>query len=396
MNSNRAKLIAEVPRPMPVENDAPAWETSTPDTRAQSSSGMLSQEVFVRTLCRERRRTERSRKPFVLVLLNVTGLGQNGSKSHALRRLMPALCDATRETDTLGWYEEQRTIGILFTEFGDASMATVPEILVTRLLTLMGRKLTAEEVAKIEVTCHVYPEETSHKKPGAPVNPSLYPDLEPRTGSSWLSKIAKRTMDIVGAGTAILLLSPVLLLIALAVKLSSSGPVFFRQQRVGQGGKLFTFLKFRSMQVVNDANIHREYVVNFIRGQAQANAASGEKKVFKLTNDPRVTAIGRFIRRTSLDELPQFLNVLMGQMSLVGPRPPIPYEMEAYDIWHRRRLLEAKPGITGLWQISGRSRTSFDDMVRLDLQYATRRSLWLDLKILLRTPAAVLSGEGAH
>jgi lipopolysaccharide/colanic/teichoic acid biosynthesis glycosyltransferase len=118
--------------------------------------------------------------------------------------------------------------------------------------------------------------------------------------------------------------------------------------------------------------------------------------VFKLTNDPRITPIGRLLRRTSLDELPQFLNVLKGQMSLVGPRPPIPYEVDCYEAWHKRRLLTVKPGITGLWQVKGRSRTTFDEMVRLDLQYARTWSLWLDLKIILKTPGAMVSGDGAH
>ena len=115
-----------------------------------------------------------------------------------------------------------------------------------------------------------------------------------------------------------------------------------------------------------------------------------------MTNDPRVTPLGRFLRKTSLDELPQFINVLKGDMSLVGPRPPIPYEFENYDTWHRRRVLEAKPGITGLWQVMGRSRTTFDEMVRLDLQYIRDQSFWLDLKILVKTPVAVLSGSGAY
>jgi lipopolysaccharide/colanic/teichoic acid biosynthesis glycosyltransferase len=121
-----------------------------------------------------------------------------------------------------------------------------------------------------------------------------------------------------------------------------------------------------------------------------------DQGVYKLTKDSRITPVGAFLRKTSMDELPQFLNVLKGEMSLVGPRPPIPYEVEAYDIWHRRRLLEAKPGITGLWQVCGRSRVNFDDMVRLDLQYARTWSLWMDIKILLRTPGAVLLGAGAH
>ena len=138
------------------------------------------------------------------------------------------------------------------------------------------------------------------------------------------------------------------------------------------------------------------YVQSLIAGTAKANASDGNgEAVYKLTRDPRITSFGAFLRKTSLDELPQFMNVLRGEMSLVGPRPPVPYEVKAYDVWHRRRLLEAKPGITGLWQVTGRSRTTFDEMVRLDLRYARTCSLWNDLKILAATPAAVLSGRGA-
>ncbi|MGC2230023.1 MAG: sugar transferase, partial [Candidatus Acidiferrum sp.] len=131
------------------------------------------------------------------------------------------------------------------------------------------------------------------------------------------------------------------------------------------------------------------------QGESVPNA-EGKPAVFKITNDPRVTPIGRFLRKTSLDELPQFWNVLRGEMSLVGPRPPVPYEFKIYNIWHRRRVLEVKPGVTGLWQVSGRSRMSFDDMVRLDLRYTQSWSLWLDVKILMATPRAVLTGEGAY
>jgi lipopolysaccharide/colanic/teichoic acid biosynthesis glycosyltransferase len=150
------------------------------------------------------------------------------------------------------------------------------------------------------------------------------------------------------------------------------------------------------MYVNNDASKHQEYVKQLIAGQAARNGGDeASEGVFKLTDDPRITRVGKFLRRTSLDELPQFINVLIGEMSLVGPRPPIAYEVEAYDLWHRRRLLEAKPGITGLWQVNGRSRVQFDDMVRLDLQYARTWSPWLDLKILARTPKAMVAGEGA-
>jgi len=188
----------------------------------------------------------------------------------------------------------------------------------------------------------------------------------------------------------------VFLAIAVAVKLTSEGPVLFRQKRIGEHGTPFTFLKFRSMYTDNDSSQHKEYVRQLIAGQAAKQPTDGNGEgVFKLTNDPRITPVGSFLRRTSLDELPQFLNVLRGEMSLVGPRPPVPYEVEAYATWHRRRLLEAKPGITGLWQVEGRSRVGFDDMVRLDLRYARNCSPWLDLKILIQTPKAVIAGNGA-
>ena len=187
---------------------------------------------------------------------------------------------------------------------------------------------------------------------------------------------------------------PAFLAIAFAVKATSKGPIFFRQRRIGQQGKSFVFLKFRSMHVNNDAAIHKAYVQKLIAGKAEKQPSDGNGEgVYKLTHDPRITRVGAFLRKTSLDELPQFINVLKGEMSLVGPRPPIPYEVEAYDIWHRRRLLEAKPGITGLWQVSGRSRVKFDDMVRLDLHYARTWSPWTDVKILLRTPGAVVLGR---
>jgi lipopolysaccharide/colanic/teichoic acid biosynthesis glycosyltransferase len=204
----------------------------------------------------------------------------------------------------------------------------------------------------------------------------------------------KRLMDVVGSILAIIAFSPALAAIALAIKLTSKGPVLFKQRRVGQHGKSFVFLKFRSMVVNNDASAHKEYVTKLIGGRAERKPAEGTQGLYKMTNDPRVTKIGAFLRRTSLDELPQFFNVLTGEMSLVGPRPAIAYEVEAYETWHRNRVLEAKPGITGLWQVHGRSRVQFDDMVRLDLRYAKSWSPWMDVKILLRTPGAMF-GEGA-
>jgi lipopolysaccharide/colanic/teichoic acid biosynthesis glycosyltransferase len=184
---------------------------------------------------------------------------------------------------------------------------------------------------------------------------------------------------------------------ALTIALTSKGPVLFRQQRLGEGGVPFVFYKFRSMRSEVDDRIHRDYVSNLIDGNLESvNQGKAARPLYKMVADPRVTPIGRIIRRTSIDELPQLLNVLKGEMSLVGPRPPIPYEVERYQPWHLQRILGIKPGITGLWQVQGRSRTCFDDMVRLDLQYIRRCSLALDIKILLKTVYVVLKCDGAN
>jgi lipopolysaccharide/colanic/teichoic acid biosynthesis glycosyltransferase len=203
----------------------------------------------------------------------------------------------------------------------------------------------------------------------------------------------KKVIDVLGSSVGLICLSPVFLAISAAIKLTSEGPVFFRQDRMGLNGKAFQVLKFRSMYTNCDAASHKEYITKYIGEQKKAAVEPG---VFKLTNDNRITPVGRWLRKTSLDELPQLINVFKGDMSLVGPRPPIPYECDLYDVWHRRRLLSCKPGITGLWQVTGRSRTTFDEMVRLDLKYISEWSLWLDLKILLMTPKAVFGGKGAY
>jgi len=209
---------------------------------------------------------------------------------------------------------------------------------------------------------------------------------------SQTARVAKRASDIFVSAAALLVLAPLWLLIAALVKLDSRGPVFYRQERVGMDGRLFLFLKFRTMRADSDDSQHREYQRRYIAGAADTNLGDTSRPVYKLRTDPRVTRVGRVLRRLSLDELPQLLNVLRGEMSVVGPRPPIPYEVESYALWHRRRL-DMKPGVTGLWQVSGRNRLSFDEMVRLDLYYIENWSLWLDLKIILRTLPVMLRGE---
>jgi lipopolysaccharide/colanic/teichoic acid biosynthesis glycosyltransferase len=253
--------------------------------------------------------------------------------------------------------------------------------------------LSLERLSQINISFHLFPEDWSQGTQQCPTNPTLYPDLLKLDNSKRAYRSLKRVMDIAGSLFMLILCAPVFLLAAVAIKLTSRGPVLFRQPRIGQYGTPFVLLKFRSMCTQNDISNHKEYVRELIAGKAQRRASSGNSTgVYKLTNDSRITRVGALLRRSSLDELPQLFNVLKGEMSLVGPRPPILYEVEAYDLWHRRRLLEAKPGLTGLWQVSGRSRVKFDDMVRLDLTYARTWSPWLDVRILLRTPRALVEG----
>jgi len=203
----------------------------------------------------------------------------------------------------------------------------------------------------------------------------------------------KRTIDYLLAGAFVVLTAPLFALIALAIKVTSSGPVFFMQHRIGQDGRLFPFFKFRTMRHNSDDRAHREFSRDFITG-SNGNSSNGAK-VYKLTRDPRVTWVGQFLRRTSLDELPQLFNVLRGEMSLVGPRPPLPYELEHYQDWHKRRL-SIRPGITGLWQVSGRSSVPFDEMVLLDVYYIEHRSTLMDLRIMAKTLPVMFNGSGAY
>lgn len=206
---------------------------------------------------------------------------------------------------------------------------------------------------------------------------------------------SKRILDIIAASFGLLIASLFAAIIAVMIKLSSPGPVLFKQMRVGKNGKEFMFYKFRSMRVGNDDSQHRQYIKLFIEGkEEELRKFQGPKKVYKITCDDRVTFIGKFLRRTSLDELPQLLNVLKGDMSMVGPRPHLPYEVELYQQWHRRRL-EGMPGITGWWQIHGRSRVPFDEAVKMDIWYLEHQSLILDIRIMCRTITKAIVGRGA-
>jgi lipopolysaccharide/colanic/teichoic acid biosynthesis glycosyltransferase len=347
-----------------------------------SESSLVSQELFLQMLQLEQRRTERSGRPFLLILISGEDFQKDvGTDSEG--GVITSISGCIRETDVFGWYEKSNTLGLMMTEIGDASSKVI-ESIVHKISVVLQKSLSAEVYCQVALVVRVFPNESEDM--------IFHLDTSKRSIALSIDRGLKRTIDILGSLTALIMLSPVFLIIAILVKCTSKGPVFFCRKRLGQYGREFSFYKFRTMKANNDPNIHREFVAKLISGGADAKQNGG---LFKLKNDPRITPIGRFLRRSSLDELPQFFNVLLNDMSLVGPRPPLPYEYEKYSEWHKRRVLELKPGITGLWQVEARSLTTFDEMVRIDIRYANARNIWLDLKIMLQTPAAMLSGRGA-
>ncbi|PYU29757.1 MAG: glycosyl transferase [Acidobacteria bacterium] len=359
-----------------------------------SRPGIFGEEVFQNVLLVERHRAERSRRPFVLVLVHSNT--QSDPDRRVLQRAVSTLVSNTRESDLIGWYRESVTLGIIFTEINQTEKVAVAQSLRKKVVSALLETVGRDGISKLAITGHIFPEDWDRDNAGWIGDSKLYPELQPRLAKKRVHLALKRVIDVAGSTALLFLALPFLAAIALLVKLTSKGPVLYEQERLGQFGARFKCLKFRTMYTDCDAKIHREYVQQFIAGNAQsAHAGDSQKALYKITGDPRVTPIGRILRKTSLDEFPQFWNVLRGEMSLVGPRPPVPYEFEVYDVWHRRRVLELKPGVTGLWQVSGRNRTRFDEMVRLDLRYSQKWSLWLDLKILLATPWAMFSGDCA-
>lgn len=355
---------------------------------------VLPEELFVGMLCLERKKAERSQRKLLLVLLDATD-ALHGLRHREVRKgLVRAVDAARRETDIAGWYEEGGVLGTIFTEMSDVDAASMQTV-VNRVREALDAELSPEDFKRVHMSVHVFGSDGQDSD--LPPNTPFYPDLFDRKASKRIALLVKRCLDVALSAAALIFCLPLFLAIAIAVKLGSKGPVFFQQERLGQFRKPFKCLKFRSMYAQNDPKIHQEFMKDLIAGSYKSEAEDGTgRPIYKMKDDPRITRVGRFLRRTSLDELPQFVNVLLGEMSLVGPRPPLAYEYERYDTWHRRRVLEAKPGITGLWQVKGRSRVPFDDMVRLDIQYAREWSVWLDVTILLRTPRAVFMGDGAY
>jgi len=349
--------------------------------RNAEPSYLLGQDVFRAALRRELKRADRFDESFALLLISCADAAREATR----RELVEALARVKSDIDVIGWWKQDVKVGLMrpLVHLEPAgSMARVAAAVQRELGVTAGR----ESAGRYSITLHMYPHQTGHAAPVAV-------DDGDRTNKT-SADLLKRMLDLAGSAALLVLLSPLLVLITAVIKSTSKGPVLFRQVRIGQYEQPFTMLKFRTMHADADQAIHEAYTTAFIGSGVPAPADTGT--VFKIVDDPRVTRLGHFLRRSSLDELPQLWNVLLGTMSLVGPRPPLPYEVARYKRWHRRRLTDVKPGITGLWQVTGRSRTTFDEMVRLDLQYARNHSLWMDIKILFATPRAVLSGRGAH
>lgn len=348
------------------------------------------ESLFNIMLMRERKRTERTRNPFILVLLDLrTAIRASKIKSTSefiklYRKLTFALSECTRATDTLGWYRRGKVIGIMFTEIKTISA----EMLLDKIKGKIDESIDEKLTKFIHMTLYCFPDD-SQKWFDSVQSMIFYPESEIPGFNGIITNFFRRLLDITVSTISLILFSPVILLIAVAIKIDSNGPVFFRQERIGYKGKRFILYKFRSMHANNDSTIHKNYVKELIKGKTESNG------IYKITDDPRVTKVGRILRRSSLDELPQLYNILKGDMSVVGPRPALEYETEVYELWHRTRVA-CKPGLTGKWQIEGRSSTSFDNMVRMDLGYISKRSLLTDVKIMFRTPWALLTTKGAY
>lgn len=412
-------------------------------TLIHEENGWYSNEAFARILRRERQRSDRSNSPFSYVLFDLSTAKTSYPKFHCIwDELLKLVTDSTRDYDVKhlpGRYK----IGVLLldTDISNAKLfierisKNLNEYFESRMLEdatrvirsikisshpinrmpeylheIEGKPVLIRDVAMMTLLRDDRKEHvTFHEKQDVFMNwnvnttPSgalaiTAPDFWDITHQYWKYasyQYIKRGIDILGSLFWLIMFAPALLTIALIVKLTSKGPVFFIQERMGHLGRGFPFLKFRTMYTNSDTKIHEEYVKKLINGNLEEiNKGTDDSPMYKLTDDPRITPIGKYLRALSLDELPQLINVLKGDMSLVGPRPPIRYEVEAYQNWHYRRISEVKPGITGLWQVTGRNQTTFDEMVRLDIQYAENWSLDLDIKIMIRTLFAVFGAEG--
>lgn len=347
---------------------------------------LYSEQEFRRILSRERARVERSGKRFALVIFDI-GSAQKNVKAE--KHLLQQLHDRMRATDDAGWVRDRSVGAILHDATSENAWNFATSI-----------QKTFETEATLPCKVYAYPPEPKNgpwdydedfdKSPAdkkAANKGGMQPILEmPQFICQGIS-FEKRCVDIVGSLLGLIVLSPLFLVISLIIRLVSPGSALYSQVRIGVAGRPFKFWKFRTMALNADTTKHRQYLAQLIK-----NGGCGQgktKPMIKLDDhNPQIIPFGKFLRKTCLDELPQLINVLRGDMSLIGPRPPIPYEVKEYKLWHTCRF-DVVPGMTGLWQVCGKNRLTFDEMVRLDIKYARQQSFWMDLKILLMTPFAI-------
>ncbi len=378
-----------------------------------NKTNFYTEEYYLHRLSEERLRAERANSTLSLITIDVQPSLRNGS-GKIIPDLARLLHNITRKTDIKAWYQEDKLAILMPDTSRDGAIKLAKKISHEMKETINGKLSKGiKTVFKIytygknhsESSCVQLPLQAAVAEAGQLTCKTLFQgkgtefsevhfsDIlydPPSIPGKRLQKAVKRAIDITGSLIGIILALPLFIIISVIIKLTSPGPILFKQERNGYRGKKFTFLKFRSMYHNTGDDIHRQYVLNLIK-----ESKNKDTSWTKLNDDPRITPFGKFLRKTSLDELPQLFNVLKGDMSLVGPRPPIPYEVDEYQLWHWKRTLQVKPGITGLWQVEGRGCSTFNCMVRLDLSYINNWSLWLDLKILFKTFYVVFTTRGA-
>lgn len=363
--------------------------------RMRAIGSIHSLEAFRDLLERERARAERSGQEFSLVVFDASR--QNGTAIACLKELAQALATRVRTSDEVGWFSD-KSIGVVLPATSAEGAWKFADDVARR---------TDSSIPSLDRTVYTYP--TKWIKPGDDSRrgdePTVATDGPGTAGSPLMHDGGrsigaldtvltqgmpawKRVLDVAGSVAALVLFAPVFMVVAAFIKIVSPGPVFYKQTRVGYLGKTFTFWKFRTMHVNNDATGHQNYLSTLIHGDAPMIKLDADR-------DPRIIPCGRFLRQSCLDELPQLINVLKGDMSLVGPRPCLPYEADEYLVWHARRF-DSVPGMTGLWQVNGKNKLTFKQMIRFDIQYARTMSPWLDIRILMRTIPAIVKMVAEH
>jgi lipopolysaccharide/colanic/teichoic acid biosynthesis glycosyltransferase len=373
----------------------------------------------------ERNRSDRSNKTFSVVLFSTREV-EGGQAWQAILHSIEQFSRSSRLSDYWGWYDHDR-LGLVLPETMEEGARRVTSRFMDYLRDSRSARFRKSCLREDFLSVLEYPKvlkkNVFFNLAGNDIHGSPQPETQGSDGRDReaaahfegdaafceqisstggrrgkpfvhrMEKASRRGLDLALIFCGALFVIPIMILVSLLVKFTSRGPVLFRQSRVGQHGVPFNFLKFRTMYHNCDQAVHREYATQFVRNEAEPQKKDGHE-YYKLLNDKRITPLGAFLRKTALDELPQLINVIRGEMSLVGPRPPIDYEVEKYQTWQLRRVLEVKPGITGLWQVVGRSTTTFNEQVRLDLQYVQRQSVWMNLWLLFKTIKVVLMRKG--